>query len=187
MIHRDTITDQLAKVIQVIQLGRRTGTLSVEHGEGSTFEEGLIIFVNGQVSEAKVGHRRGRDAFNWLNTWGMCRFAFTPQDKEQSAPETDPEASHPVPRTPADAKTTKPIPSLHLPDAALSMTPIQVRGLDEAMRFIEAANLSRTHRQIFLLIDGRRTIIELIRLTGRKPHDLTQILNDLNLIGVVHF
>ncbi|TMB84035.1 MAG: DUF4388 domain-containing protein, partial [Chloroflexi bacterium] len=63
---RETATDRLSNVIQVIQLGKKSGLLTVERGEGITFEEGAITFVNGQAREAQVGKYTGIDAFNWL-------------------------------------------------------------------------------------------------------------------------
>jgi Domain of unknown function (DUF4388) len=75
---RDTATDRLLNVIQVIQLGRKSGLLSVERGEGIQFEEGMIMFVNGQATQASVGPRTGLEAFNWLSTWNACLFSFIP-------------------------------------------------------------------------------------------------------------
>jgi hypothetical protein len=73
---RDTATDRLLNVIQVIQLGRKSGLLSVERGEGIQFEEGMIMFVNGQATQASVGQRTGLEAFNRLSTWNACLFSF---------------------------------------------------------------------------------------------------------------
>ncbi|HKF38536.1 MAG TPA: DUF4388 domain-containing protein, partial [Ktedonobacteraceae bacterium] len=63
---RETTTDRLADVIEVAQLGQKTGLLTVERGNGITFEEGSITFVDGQVTEASAGGRNGFEAFNWL-------------------------------------------------------------------------------------------------------------------------
>jgi hypothetical protein len=72
---RETTTNNLADVIQVIQIGHRTGTLTVERGENSTFEEGMIVFVNGQIIDAKCGQQNGPVALGWLTTWTTCRFS----------------------------------------------------------------------------------------------------------------
>lgn len=74
----ETVTDRLVNVIQVIQLGRKTGQLSVERGDGGAYEEGFISFVHGQVTQATTGQRSGLEALNWLSGWGECRFTFTP-------------------------------------------------------------------------------------------------------------
>ena len=73
---RETTTNNLADVIQVIQIGHRTGTLTVERGEGTIFEEGIIVFVNGQIIDAKCGQQSGPVALGWLTTWTICRFSF---------------------------------------------------------------------------------------------------------------
>lgn len=77
---RETVTDRLVNVIQVIQLGRKTGQLSVERGDGSTYEEGFISFAHGQVTQATTGQRSGLEALNRLSGWGGCRFTFISAD-----------------------------------------------------------------------------------------------------------
>ncbi len=81
---RDTATDRLLNVIQVIQLGRKSGLLSVERGEGIQFEEGMIMFVNGQATQASASKRTGLEAFNWLSTWNACLFSFIPSSTTAS-------------------------------------------------------------------------------------------------------
>ena len=81
---RDTATDRLLNVIQVIQLGRKSGLLSVERGQGIQFEEGMIMFVNGQATQASAGQRTGLEAFNWLSTWNACLFSFIPSSTTAS-------------------------------------------------------------------------------------------------------
>jgi hypothetical protein len=71
-----TATDQLANVIEVVQLGRRTGLLSVERGSGSVLEEGEIYFVAGRAIYASLAGLRGREALTTLSRWGPCRFTF---------------------------------------------------------------------------------------------------------------
>ncbi|MBV9614035.1 MAG: DUF4388 domain-containing protein, partial [Ktedonobacteraceae bacterium] len=73
---RGTVTDRLLNVIQVLQLGKKTGHLTVERDEGKGQEKGEIIFVQGQVTQAYGGNLRGQEALNWLSTWGACRFIF---------------------------------------------------------------------------------------------------------------
>ena len=75
---KETITNSLANVIQVIQLGWKSGVLIVERGEGATFEEGMITFVNGQAVEALTASFNGQNALRWLGSWETCRYAFIP-------------------------------------------------------------------------------------------------------------
>src|SRR5689334_11176287 len=75
-----TLTDRLANVIQVIQLGRKTGILTVERSTGGSLEHGTVQFVNGLMTQASAHQLNGLPAFQWLNTWGACHFTFTPSD-----------------------------------------------------------------------------------------------------------
>lgn len=53
------------------------------------------------------------------------------------------------------------------------------------MRLIEHMGLSRIHRRLFLLIDGGRTVKELIRLMAHEPEDVQRLLQDLERAGVI--
>jgi len=153
--HRDTVTNRLAYVILTIQLGGRTGTLTIERDVDMVLEEGYIVFINGQVAWAEAGQRDHETAFDWLKTWTTCRFAFI-----ASAP-----------------------PLLALSSVS---TPFRTRQLDEGLFLIRRFGLSQCHRQVFLLIDGRRTMLELARLTGRRSDELKMALSDLEKAGVIH-
>ena len=82
---RVTATDRLANVIEVVELGQRTGMLSVERGSGSVLEEGELYFLSGRVVYASLAGLRGREALTALSRWGPCRFAF-----EREAPRPAP-------------------------------------------------------------------------------------------------
>ena len=73
---RDTATDRLSNVIEVVELGRRTGMLSAERGTGSAYEEGALYFVGGRAVYAALGPLRGREALTALSQWGPCYFCF---------------------------------------------------------------------------------------------------------------
>src|ERR1700730_6253728 len=74
---RETLTDSLTNIIQILQLGYRSGTLTVERNTGQTIEEGSIVFVNGRVVDAQTNQYSDLAAFNYLQTWGSCRFSFS--------------------------------------------------------------------------------------------------------------
>jgi len=73
---RGTATDNLLNIIQVIQLGQKTGCLLVERGEKTALEEGEIVFVSGQIVEDYTNDLIGQRALDWLKTWKLCRFLF---------------------------------------------------------------------------------------------------------------
>jgi hypothetical protein len=57
--------------------------------------------------------------------------------------------------------------------------------LEEATKRIEQAGLSRTHRRLYLLIDGHRSAIELIPLIGKQAEEVRNMLYDLEWLGVI--
>jgi hypothetical protein len=89
---RVTATDRLQNVIEVVELGRRTGLLSVERGTAAIQEEGAIYFMNGHAIYAAVASLRGSEALMILGRWGECRFAFDP-----NAPRPTPNVSGVLP------------------------------------------------------------------------------------------
>ncbi|MGE5334272.1 MAG: DUF4388 domain-containing protein [Nitrososphaerota archaeon] len=88
---RVTATNRLANVIEVVELGRRTGLLSAER-DVNGLEEGEIYFISGHPVFAALGTLAGRDALNVLVRWGECRFAF-----DTSAPRPIPNVSGVLP------------------------------------------------------------------------------------------
>jgi hypothetical protein len=74
-----TATDRLANVMDVVELGRRTGLLRVERGSGTVREDGEVYFVQGRPIYAAVAGLRGREALRVLALWGICYFSFDAQ------------------------------------------------------------------------------------------------------------
>jgi hypothetical protein len=206
MSQQETATDRLIGVIQSIQMTQGNGVLSVRRGEGSTLEEGSIVFVNGQVKQTTVGRRSGANALNWLSTWGQCRYIFAPFNERQTQPlnalpPTDASNTRPItgdlqsntpvlperrqsePLPPPSGSTWERRPPTPPPSTSNIFYPKQ--PLAAALREIELNRLSRSHRQLFLLIDGQRTAQELARLAAKNEQALQALLRDLERIGLI--
>lgn len=65
--------------------------------------------------------------------------------------------------------------------------PIMGIRMDMALSALDTARLTRPHRQIVLLIDGKRRVEDLARLTQRKPEEIYKMLQDLERIHLVQF
>ncbi len=205
---RETATDRLVSIIQLIQLGRKTGVLTAKRGDGITQEEGAITFIKGQITQTSVGRRRGSEALNWLTTWGACRFTFVSSDPSETSsltsisskmPEfgtrdTDPRLRQQMPLvnnqtgplSTAESNSIKPLNSdTPLPASAVVAAPFRTRQIDNALRVIENMGLSRPHRHLLLLIDGQRSIPELVRLMARSEHEVASLLHDLEQATVI--
>ncbi len=190
---RVTATNQFSTVIDVLQMGKKTGLLTIERGEGETFEEGTITFVNGQVVNAAIGRYTGRDAATKLFSWQACRFSFVPLLPGQVAPG--------MPATPTEQKKAKdvtqpaqrPFYGSQQTNAAAQdslsrrpFTSVYSRdSIDNILLTLDRQGFSRTHRRLFLLIDGGRSIRELAALIGRAPDETLALLADLEQAGFI--
>jgi hypothetical protein len=198
---RGTETSNLVNVIDVIQLGRKTGVLTVEREANGHLELGEITFTNGQVTRARSNHylsTEGQAAFRWLRTWEACRFLFEATQATGRTTGPLPTTTRPLPAAPSSAvdvhnSETQPhrVPTNVRAQGGgqeednFSAVPRRIIYVEKALHIIENAQLSRTHRQLFLLIDGQRNVAELLRLLGRKQDEGLKLLRDLAYIGVI--
>jgi hypothetical protein len=197
-----TITNSLANVIQVIELGRKSGVLTVERGEGMTFEEGVITFVNGQAVDAQAAFYNFQDALRWLGSWGTCRYEFisTPTAKLPSIPAsastsafdqgmTDTGTQPRIPTSPLRESAARRqasnggMPAISLMPA--SLVPHPAKSLEESLYRVEQSGFSRHHRRLLLLVDGQRTIAEMVRLIGHTQYEVQKLLVDLEQAGII--
>ncbi len=50
---------------------------------------------------------------------------------------------------------------------------------------VDQLPLDRRERMVLLLVDGQRTVMDLVRLTRRSEGDLLAVLNHLRILGLV--
>lgn len=211
----NTETDQLANVIQVLQLGKKTGVLVVERDTGSNIERGRLMLADGRITHVSAGQRRGQEALAWLQQWGPCRFSFS---LEQNAsypsqahytsallPQGSERDTGPGPafetQLPITTPKTRPLQqptwtgslsnsrtisnSWSHPSNAWATTPFRTRHIEGGLHVIEHMGFSRAHRRLFLLIDGRRTLQDLARLLAYEPTQVYHLLKELERAGVI--
>ena len=212
MFNDEMVTDSLIRYIQAIQRGRRTGLLIVKRGSGNTQEEGRVRFRQGHVSETSLGRRTGTEAFNELCTWGGCLVSFISNDGKEmnmSMPPPPPSTPSPTPppgqaspyppgSTPLRRKPVTPPGSSQNEKESISQQettpsmgtllrakPSQTRQFNASLQIIDNMHLSRAHRQLFLLINGQRSVDELIYLSRRSQDEVLQLLRDLQRATVI--
>jgi hypothetical protein len=190
---REATTDRLVNIIARIKMERKSGQLRVKRGEGLTLEEGVLTFIQGQVTQASVGRRSGADALNWLCTWRQAHYVFTaPGSGEEGglsmassifSPPGQKNSIHSELATTQIRRTdrleTEPLESLSREIPRISLE------VHRALARFERSGLSRSHRRLFLLIDGHRSIDDLSSLMSKKSEDIRSMLHDLEWLGVV--
>jgi hypothetical protein len=208
MTQQETATDRLVSIIQLIQLGKRTGTLGVRRGEGNVLEEGTIVFANGQIIQVQTGRYSGSEAMSRLSAWETCRFVFSPTDTPEEDTLLAPKSfrrvdtmtgeeritnhSHSGYQSPYSRPSTGPITPLPIGDLSylsqpLSPVPYRKLEMTTALNLLERKKFGRTHRRLLLLIDGQRSTQELVRLMGRNEQEVQSLLNDLERAVIIGF
>jgi Domain of unknown function (DUF4388) len=181
---QNVVVDQLVKIIQALQVGRTTGTLVATRGDGASYEVGTLVFVQGRVVQAKVGRKQDREALNWLSTWGRCRYTFVHSVSSESkmSEEISREIQGRV-TGPLREKTTGPI--QHAAGSINEMVPYRSKPLEYGLQVIEEKGLSRAYKHLFLLVDGQREIIELMRLLKLNEFEVLEMLYGLQDVGII--
>ncbi|HEY7419431.1 MAG TPA: DUF4388 domain-containing protein [Ktedonobacteraceae bacterium] len=197
------ITDQLYFIIQTIQLGQKTGMLHARRENNSSIEEGSIAFYQGQVLAAHVGQQTGKAAFNTLTGWGACQYTFEagtsaiksvlirlPSQTSFIEPMTD-KLTTPLrgQQVPAQDGASPAVNQQLLSSQILLPTviPHLVMPLNIALTIANELNFSRHHRQVLMLINGQRTVGDIIRLTGRSSQYVSSMLLELERAGALRF
>src|SRR6266700_5580532 len=180
------VVDRLVDIIQTIQIGRKTGTLTATRGEGATYEVGTIVFVEGKVIQAKVGRRKDRDALNWLSTWRICQCTFvlsitSGNDQPQKVPLTPPpkHSIHTTNTGPKQLSSDRQTGPLTPPALSDQTVPHLTKPFNVSLCLIEQNGLSRAHRHLFLLVDGTRSITEITRILKHDEQNILTLLHDL--------
>ena len=196
---RDITAENLNEVMELARMRRQSGLLSVEHSQGGRLEEGEIFFQDGRPTYARVGQLIGQDAVNWLLTWRNVHFAFitdVPRPPANIAPVTGPvTAPSRIPRPNANTSTeeTSPLNRNHSNSVArTNPTPPPPPGIEwlvpQKRRVGEdvlSLPLTRRQRYIYFLVDGRRSVSDLSRTTGRTIQEVELVLRELQEQGLI--
>lgn len=193
---RETTTDSLASIMQILQLGFRTGTLTVERSTGDGIEEGFVVFNNGQVVSARAHRYIGVSAFNYLRNWGTCRFSFLegvttgplPAETFASPPYQKDSGSLTSPPSQRFTAQSGPLESSSASYGERStgpLVPTRSAAGEAALYNQGAMQLSRQQRRLLLLINGQRGPDELARLMARTVDEIRLLLGELEQAGFI--
>ncbi len=192
MTEQRTATNQFSRVVDALQLGEKTGILTVEREEGGILKVGMITFVKGHAVDATLGSYQGRDAATKLFAWRACRFSFVPMLPEQitSSPGIYPAPVEPAQAGPGDRDLADEFHSANpgMQDN-LNRRPFPtieaLESMNTVLSILDRQGFTRTHRRLFLLIDGKRSIEELALLVSRTPDEIMPLLANLEQAGFI--
>jgi len=201
--------ESLDDVLALARMRRQSGILTIEHTQGGRVEEGEVYLQVGQPVYARVGQLVGQDALNWLLKWRSIYFTIGPEDP--GLPVGTPATGNGTDNGTATAPSLRAAPSLSQNPQLVgdisrklaserfagdgndssqrnSVAPgvewfvPQKRSID---RDVLSLPLTRRQRFIYFLVDGRRTISDLSRCTGKNIQEVELILRELQEQGLV--
>ena len=194
--------ESVDNVLELARTRQQSGMVAIEHTQGGKVEEGEVFFQAGQPIYALVGHLVGQDALNWLLKWRNIYYTMGTDESTQTVGTTA--ASNvnsadsipsPLPKySPLNrSSSTGPVgahlpvdgrgsPSNNTPTPGIEWLVPQKRGIE---REVLSLPLTRRQRFIYFLVDGRRTVSDLSRCTGKNIQEIELILSELQEQGLV--
>ena len=183
-------------VLELARTRRYTGTVAIEHTQGGRVEEGEVFLQASQPIYARVGRLVGQDALNWLMQWRNIYYTMGTDESVQSVATTAVTNGNSATSIPSS------LPNYSPRNGSNSTGPIDGRGASNSNNYtpgiewlvpqkrgiereVLALPLTRRQRFIYFLVDGRRTVADLGRCTGKNTQEIELILSELREQGLV--
>ncbi len=192
--------ENLRDILELARSRRLNGIMIIEHKQAGKVEEGEVFFQTGQPIQARIGRLAGQDALNWIMRWHNITYSIGTDESLQSIATSNIStqniaSSTPIPTylSPNGLPSTRPVAAQVQVNGRSSLlnntsTPgidwlvPQKRGIE---REVLALPLTRRQRFIYFLVDGRRTIADLARCTGKNTQEIELILSELHEQGLI--
>lgn len=180
-------TKDITFLLRLLQTSKQSGVLFVEpFGQQEALWQGLFQLENGVVQSCFLRKKadgqialRNDEALRWLTTQGKLEWRLDEEARFPGAPLSSlpaPEESRRVQR-PVEA----PPPPVFWGNQLGSIPQRTQKGKLVPVN----ALASRDHRQVFALVDGRRTVEEIVHLLHKPPDAVMQMLEQLRAIGLI--
>ncbi len=183
----------LDDVLELARMRRQSGMLTIEHTQGGRVEEGEVYLQAGQPIYARVGQLVGQDALNWLLKWHNIYFTLGTDPGLPAGSSTNGNGTGTATAPSLQSATSLPQNSQLTDDGnGLSRRDSYAPGVEWLVpqkrsidRDVLSLPLTRRQRFIYFLVDGRRTISDLSRCTGKNIQEVELILRELQEQGLV--
>ena len=206
-------TNDFASLLWILKMSRQNGVVHVELPKARRTEKGEmwrahLYLVEGHVTACHVlslvdGRKLLSDdeALRWLARWGQRELAWSLEVSTQhkTAPRTAPADPLPPPRRvappqgvsqPADLPTPARYgsPPHHVAQPAGLLQ--RARQNTPPQRIVQAeqsviSTWPRKHRQVFALVDGKRSLGQIADILKLSPAVVEGVVNDLQSLGVI--
>ena len=206
-------TNDFASLLWILKMSRQNGAVYVElpKAEGTEMREmwrAHLHLVEGHVAACHVfslvDERKllsDDEALRWLAGWGQRELAWSQEvfTQHKTAPRPAPADPLPPPRHVAPAQRVSQPADLPTP-ARYGSPPhhvAQPEGLLQLarqntppQRIVQAeqsliSSWPRKHRQVFALVDGKRSVRHIATILKLSPADVEVVVNELQSLGVI--
>lgn len=168
---RTMAAESVSNVLELARMRRQSGLLTIEQYNGGRIQKGEIYLQAGQPVYIRLGPLVGQEALTRLLSWRNVQFTLQ-LDEAGTAP-----------LTPVGKNTGNDASRANTPAPGLEWLTPQKR--DEGRDFLSLP-LTRRQRFIYFLVDGRRTMSDLARCTGKNIQEVELILRELQDQGLVN-
>ena len=180
-------TKDITFLLRLLQTSKQSGVLFVEpFGQQESSWQGLFQLENGVVQSCFIRRKadgqvglRNDDALRWLTTQGRLEWRL---DEQASFPGASPPA---LPAPEQSRSVQRPFQE-RAPAAVWGNQLERIPQRTQKGKVVPVNALaSRDHRQVFALVDGRRTIGEIVALLHKPPEAVISMLEQLRAIGLI--
>jgi hypothetical protein len=189
--------ESLDIVLELARTRQQSGLVTIEHTQGDKVDEGEVFFQAGQPIYARVGQLVGQNALNWLLQWRNINYTMATDESTQSVASTAASNADSAASTPSPLRKNSPLnrssstvtgadgsdsPTKNTYTPGIEWLVPQKRGIEQE---VLALPLTRRQRFIYFLVDGRRTVSDLSRCTGKSIQEIELLLSELQEQGLV--
>jgi len=196
---RGTAAESVSSLLEIARTRQRSGLLSIEYSQGGFTEAGEVYLVAGQPIYARVGNLAGSPALHRLLSWRNISFAFAanalrppanifpPPGLKSTEPNLHLNSRGFIPLPTTDklrqSDALRPEQAALLGPGAEHLVPRKV----EPVRDIASLSLTRRQRLIYFLVDGQRTVADLVRTANKTVLEIGATLGELQQQGLITF
>lgn len=186
---RAMTAESVSSVLDLARMRRQSGRLKIEQMSGGRMQEGEIYLQAGQPVFVRLGQLSGQDALNRLLSWHNVQFTLqldetgtAPMSLPLGASNTAPLTPFPAPESGRERATGGDLARVSSSAPGLEWLTPQKRDVG---RDVLSLPLTRRQRFIYFLVDGKRTMSDLSRCTGKNIQEIELILKELQAQGLV--
>ena len=180
-------TRDITFLLRLLQTSKQSGVLSVEPpGPPEASWQGLFQLDAGVVKACLIrskidGHLLlgNEEALHWLTNQGRLEWHLEEDGQF-------PGAAPPALQAPEERRRMQRSAEEAPPVVGWSQQLARIPQRTQKGKVVPVNALaSRDHRQVFALVDGRRSIEEIVTLLGRPPDIVIRLLQELRAIGLI--